>query len=64
MNYIVETGKCICKFSLKLVGMMLVAAIFVHIVNLLGTLNFNMMGRLRMEGKKLLSLKLLTPELL
>jgi hypothetical protein len=43
---------------------MLVAAIFVHIVNLLGTLNFNMMGRLRMEGKKLLSLKLLTPELL
>jgi hypothetical protein len=42
---------CICKVSLELVGMMLVAAIFVHIVSLLGTLNFNMMGRLRMEGK-------------
>jgi hypothetical protein len=42
----------VCKFSLKLVGMMLVAVIFVHIVILLGTLNFNMMGRLRMkEGK-------------
>jgi hypothetical protein len=31
---------------------MLVAAIFVHIVNLLGTLNFNMMGRLRMKESK------------